>query len=149
MPSEEFSMRTLKRAVAGAAVVMAPVLPAPVAIAAPADVYRAGAATGYISDCTGELVSLEGTYQAVIQTQTDGSWAGHVTIRGKGIGDQGNVYEIHENALDRVSADGSETGQDEFRMTSKGSAPNFIVSVKYSISAAGDFDFSFRSICPG
>ena len=66
-------MRTLKRAVAGAAVVMAPVLPAPVAIAAPADVYRTGAATGYISDCTGELVSLEGTYQAVIQTQTDGS----------------------------------------------------------------------------
>lgn len=63
MPSGEFSTRTLKRGISGAdAVVMAPVLPAPVAFAAPADVYRTGAATGYISDCTGELVSLEGTY---------------------------------------------------------------------------------------
>jgi hypothetical protein len=143
-------MRTFKRGIAGTAVVVATILSAPVAIAAPADVDRNGIVNGYISDCNGELVSIEGTYHEVIRTGADGSRSGHVAIRATGIGDQGNVYVVNENTSDKIGGDGSETVLNQFRMISKGSAPNFLASIKFTISAAGDFNLlSSRSICPG
>ena len=143
-------MRTLNRFLAGAGAVMATALPASAAMAAPADVTRVGYINGFINSCTSEVVDVNGRYQEVIHTKADGSVFGQVSIQATGVGDKGNVYVINDNGWTKFNADGSIAVQNQLRMISKGSAPNLLAVVKFTISANGDFELTTdKTACAG
>ncbi|CAN7467214.1 hypothetical protein LJR078_003221 [Arthrobacter sp. LjRoot78] len=119
---------------------MAAVVPATAANAAPATVIRIGYGGGAVItvDCTTGTIRVDGAYQEVIHTNADGSWSGHVTIKATASDDEGNAYVLNENASSIVKADGTVLVQDQFHFISKGSAPNFVAFIKFTILANGD-----------
>lgn len=143
-------MRNFDRLLAGVGAAMATALSASPAMAAPAEVVRTGLVNGYITSCTDKLVYVEGSSQEVLHPNADGSLFGHVSIQATGVGAKGNTYLVKDNAWTKFNADGSASVQDQFRMISKGSAPNLVAFVTLTIFANGDFELTTdRSACPG
>jgi hypothetical protein len=145
-------MRTFHRILAGAGAVLATALPASAAIAAPAQLERVGFRIEYLTGCTDdpELVVINGRYHLVTLTKADGSVAYHLSIKSSGVGDNGIVYIVNENALEKDNPDGSLIVRDEFRVISNGSSQNVLQFVGFTISSSGVLTLTTdRSVCVG
>ncbi|WP_255771707.1 hypothetical protein [Pseudarthrobacter sulfonivorans] len=145
-------MRTFHRILAGAGVLLATALPASAALAAPAQLERVGFRIEYLTGCTDdpELVVINGRYHLLTLTKADGSVAYHLSIKSSGVGDDGIVYIVNENASDRINADGTEIVLDQFRVISKGSSQNVLQFVGFTISPSGVLTLTTdRSVCVG
>ena len=118
------------------------------AVAAPAEVRKSGYINQPINDCTGEVVTVEGTFQEVIQFKPDGSMIGNATITGTGLGSQGNHYIYKENGQTIFNTDGSATAHVMVRLISKGSGPDSRAFFRLTVFPDGSFDFTTDASCP-
>jgi hypothetical protein len=145
-------MRTFHRILAGVGVVLATAIPASSAVAAPAQVDRVGYSAGFYTSCAdeGKIVDVNGTYHLVTQTKADGSVTYHLSIKAKGVRDDGMLYVLNENNIVKEGADGSLILKDQFRVIRSGSSQNLLEFVGFTISASGELTLTtFRSVCVG
>lgn len=145
-------MRTSHRILTAAAAVMATIVPAAAANAAPVTVVRSGFISAFVSTCTHteETIFVTGRYQEVVRFNPDGSFSsGNNTIKATGTGDQGNVYTVMFNGHDRFDAGGTEQFKGRELLISKGSAPNQLVDYTLTIPPVGDAIFTMDTVCTG
>ncbi|MDQ1053847.1 hypothetical protein QE394_001775 [Arthrobacter sp. SORGH_AS 212] len=118
------------------------------AAAAPAEVRKSGYVNEPVNDCNGEVVFVEGTFQEVIQFKPDGTMIGNATIKGTGIGSQGNHYIYKENGQTVFNADGTAVAHVIVRLISKGPAPDSRASFRLTVFPDGTFVLTTDASCP-
>jgi hypothetical protein len=104
------------------ALLLALLLPAGVATAAPPLIQRGHEFSTDINACNGELITLEGGFQFITKLQENGLVVQQLTLHATGTGDQGNQYVLNVTELFKTDADGLLVQRRE--LVSEGSAPN-------------------------
>src|SRR4051812_26971579 len=97
-------MRVIIRILTPLALLLAFLVPAGAATAAPADSERTETIFGTVNLCNGEQVTLEGTFHTVLKVQKDGSFIRHGNVHVQGVGNQGNEYVLNDNFTSRSTS---------------------------------------------
>jgi hypothetical protein len=97
----EVMMRLAARIVTPLVVLLAMLLPAGVATAAPAGILRGHELSTDINACNGELIELEGDFQFLTHDELNGLNVTQLTLHAAGIGDQGNRYILTSPSTSR------------------------------------------------
>lgn len=113
-----------------------------------------------VNPCNGEQVSVSGKYHDVGKTTLDGRggyhFVDHENSQGTGVGSLGNKYVLtgqrNLEANGKVGVEYSDG--DDFHLTSKGSAPNFLVhsTLYFTVNPDGTVTFrhdNFQAKCSG
>lgn len=132
-------MRVIIRIPALLALLLAFLVPAGAATAAPATSEHFETFIFSVNDCNGEpgeVIEGKGTVHRVIKWQDDESFVIHLNIHAKGIGERGNEYVL--NGKTTLSNDAS-SFRDRMLLVSKGSAPNQVVVI--TIDPNGNYVF--------
>jgi hypothetical protein len=140
-------MRLTIRLLAPLVLLLAMLLPAGSATAAPANPTaseRFELFTGIFNTCNGESVAVEGTYHNVSKVLKDGTRTFHFNLNAEGVGDQGNEYVFNWNGKGSFSTTEFSVSQRNMAI-SKGSAPNQAVTVHID----ADGSFSIDTDCNG
>ena len=138
-------MRSIIRLLSPLVLLLALLLPAGGAIAAPAESVRTEEVFASVNMCTGEFVALEGTVQIVSQVRADGSDHTYVMYQMKGVGDQGNRYVFGVTLQVRFnSSTGHFTADQIQRLVSVGSAPNQWIIIHFDSNTGSTFDAQCR-----
>jgi hypothetical protein len=125
------------------ALLLAMLIPAGAASAAPAFTVRQGTFAFPFNLCNGEQLTLEGTFHFVLKFQQDGSIFQNSNIHAQGTSDLGNEYVL--NVTDQLRISGPDQKIDDCALlVSMGSAPNQSV-VLYSSNTV----FTIETICRG
>lgn len=136
-------MRSIIRFLSPLVLLLALLLPAGGATAAPAQSERTEQILAHYNMCTGEYVELTGTIHYVTKVDSDGSTFILITTHAQGAGDQGNTYVFNDSF--RLRAESTDLIVDEFhRLTSEGSAPNQVLIIHYDTVNGSTFEFECR-----
>jgi hypothetical protein len=115
-------MRLAARIFAPLVLLLAVLLPAGTATAAPPLIQRFHVFEGDINACNGEVIALEVHAQFITKEQTNGLTVQTLTYHATGIGNQGNRYVLNVTELFKTDADRLLVQRRE--LVSTGSAPN-------------------------
>ncbi|EMY33563.1 hypothetical protein D477_014216 [Arthrobacter crystallopoietes BAB-32] len=110
--------------------------PASPVSAAPADSERTYATFFATNDCNGEAVTGEAIFHVVRKVQRNGDIILNIQAHGQGVGSQGNEYVFNYKRSDRIKG-GDYVRHERVRVISKGSAPNFMVTIIFN-TATGE-----------
>lgn len=121
------------------------VLPGGGAVAAPAQVERIqDFTTAAFDSCSGQFVTLSGTFHVVTTQNADGSSTERVTFHAAGTGEDGTEYVLNETQARQVA--GSDVVLDDHNvLVSKGSAPN----QQALVHIAADGEITAQITCSG
>jgi hypothetical protein len=141
----EVIMRLLIRLFTALAFALALTLPGGGAVAAPAVVERTeDFTTAAFDSCSGQFVTLTGTFHVVTKQNADGSSTQRVTFNARGTGEDGTEYLLNETQTTQTV--GSDVVLDDHNvLVSGGAAPNQMARVH--IDAAGEVTAEIR--CAG
>jgi hypothetical protein len=139
-------MRLIIRLLTPLVLLLAMLLPAGGAIAAPAESVRTEDIWAAVNGCnTEEFIVLEGTVQIVSQVREDGSALTYVTYQMNGVGDQGNRYVLNLTFMVRFrSSTGYYSADQSLRLVSEGSAPNQWLIVHFDSDDVSTFEIDCR-----
>lgn len=124
-------MRIFSRILSPLILLVALLLPAGGAAAAPAESTRTEQVNAVINNCNGELVRLEVTVHVVSKEQRDGSFIQRANIHGQGTGDQGNEYVFSATNASRWTSGGFYSFDERSRLISKGPQPNLVLLIHF------------------
>ena len=131
-------MRIFAQVRATSFLLLAMVIPANAATAAPAETSHGDTFEIAYNACNGEFIQLEGHYNRVLKPQKGIGYIASFTLHGQGIGQSGNKYVINANEKDRFTDIENYSVDYYFLVVSKGSAPNHWLKVH--IDDEGNFD---------
>lgn len=139
-------MRLTIRLLTPLVLLLAMLLPAGGATAAPAESVRTEEIWAHVNGCnTEEYVELKGTVQIVSQVREDGSAMTYVTYQMKGVGDQGNRYVLNLTFMVRFQWSTGYYSVDQIhRLVSEGSAPNQWLIIHFDSDGVSTFEIDCR-----
>lgn len=137
-------MRLATRIFAPLVLLLAVLLPAGTATAAPAQSERTEQILAHVNMCTGEFVVLEGTIHIVSKEEPGGTTFFQITTNAQGVGDQGNEYVFNDSF--HVRQVSTHLRVDErHRLISKGSAPNQVLIIHLDSDSGSTFEIDCRA----
>lgn len=137
-------MRLTNRFLAPSVLLLAMLLPAGSAIADPAIVERAEQTSEVVSNCNGEIFQVRGTVHIVTKEQKDGSFLNNGTFRGTVTSDSGTEYILNVVAKGRGESVDDVSFEQRSLLISKGSAPNELITARFSPETGGSIEFECR-----
>ena len=138
-------MRLATRIFAPLVLLLAILLPAGTATAAPAQSERTEQILAHFNMCnTGEFVVLEGTIHIVSMEEPGGTTFFQITTHAQGVGDQGNEYVFNDSF--HVRSVSTHLRVDErHRLISTGSAPNQVLIFHFDSDSGSTFEIDCRA----
>ncbi|MDQ0618079.1 hypothetical protein [Arthrobacter globiformis] len=138
-------MRPIIRLLAPLALLLAMLLPAGGATAAPAQTERTETFVFQFNTCNGEFVAGDGIFHTVFKPQKDGGFIAHFNINATGAGNQGNEYVMNWVGKSRFVPSPSDFSfQERFLAISKGSAPNQVIISRFDGDGIPTFEVECR-----
>lgn len=137
-------MRSTLRLLAPLVLLLAMLLPAGGASAAPAQVERSVQFSGVFSNCNGEAVGVLGTIHLVIKEQKDGSFLSNGKVSGKAVASSGNEYVLNLISQGRGESVDDVSFEDRALLISRGSAPNELIIFRFDPDTGGTIEFECR-----
>ena len=139
-------MRLAARIFASLVLLLAVLLPAGTATAAPAQSERTEQILASYNMCnTGEYVELTGTIHIVSKEEPGGTTFFRITIHAQGAGDQGNEYVLNDSLHVRAVSTDYFRVDERQRLISNGSAPNQVFIFHFDLDGGSTFEIDCRA----
>ena len=141
-------MRLVTRILAPFVFILAMLLPANVAAAAPAEIdHGQESFISEANDCNGEMVMLEGTFHMTWKPQRDGSVNVLMALHAQGVDTQGNRYVLSHTF--RGHGGTNYTQKATTSLVSQGSAPNKLAKLHFYFTPTDTEVYDFEIVCRG